>query len=209
MSPPRPRHHLHIATSISTTTPSPPLRPLRHRPRRRRHLYHHHHRRPCRRRRPRHPRHRRLQHRHPHRRPRRRHTLAAACPSRRRPLHRTSTAPLRAPTVHSGKLTARKALGSFSSAPTSASGRASGSRSGALEHLRSCALTTKSRPGPGTRSRCAGGHANRLRAPAAPQGKPTARLALASSTHPSQAPRTGHCGHRRFGGVQRASCWVQ
>jgi hypothetical protein len=120
----RPRHHLHIATSISTTTPSPPLRPLRHRalaaaaisttittaalaaaavP-----------------------------------------atlataafstatltaalaaaTLAAACPSRRRPLHRTSTAPLRAPTVHSGKLTARKALGSFSSAPTSASGRA-------------------------------------------------------------------------------------
>lgn len=46
---------------------------------------------------------------------------------------------LRAPTVHPGKLTARKALGSFSSAPTSASGRAQhGSRSGALEHLRSC-----------------------------------------------------------------------
>ena len=66
------------------------------------------------------------------------------------------------------------------------------------------ALTTQSRPGPGTRAaREATRAASGLRA-AAPQGKPTARLAPASSTQPSQAPRTGHCGYRRVGGVQRA-----
>ena len=106
---------------------------------------------------------------------------------------------LRAPTVHPGKLTARKALGSFSSAPTSASGRAQ-----RLSQRRTRASSLlRWRRSRARHTRCTGGHASRLRAPAAPQGKPTARLAPASSTQPSQAPRTGHCGNRRYGGVQR------
>ena len=97
---------------------------------------------------------------------------------------------LRAPTVHPGKLTARKALGSFSSAPTSASGRAQ-----RLSQRRTRASSLlRWRRSRARHTRCTGGHASRLRAPAAPQGKPTARLAPASSPHKRPGQGTAAIG---------------